>query len=1263
LIPVEFRVLGPLEVVEDGRSIPLDRRRMQGLLAYLLLHANELVSSERLIDELWGPQPPKTASASLHNYISQLRRAIGAELVVSRPPGYLLRVDPEGFDLARFDRLVEEARAMPAKERAALLRAALSLWRGAPFEDLAFKLAPAEIAQLAERHLTAIEDRIAAELELGLGAEVIDELERMIAANPLRERLRGQLMLALYRAGRQADALASYRDARRTLNDELGLEPGEDLRALEQAILQQDPGLLGSATLREAPAKSRRTVTVLFCDVADSTQLATALDAEAYRQLISTYFEAARSAIEAHGGTVEKFIGDAVMAVFGVPELHEDDALRAVRAGVDIRDALAKLNEEAAQGWNHKLAVRIAVNTGEVVTSAAGGEALVTGAAVNMAAHLEKRAGANQLLLGRETYELVREAVYAEQVDVGPDLEGWRLDEVIADAPALARRLDTRLVGRQKELRRLRGAFERTCKERSCTVVTVVGEAGIGKTRLARELVASVSDDARVLVGRCVSYGAGATYLPLAEIVRQGAPEASAAGIASLLAGADDADQVARRVAELVGLAEGPATPGEAFWAVRRVFEGLAREQPLVLVLDDVHWAEPTLLDLVEYIGEWCEAPILVLCLARPDLFEARPGWAGPSSTGFVVELEALSAEDVGALVAELAGGSVTPDVRDRIVAHAGGNPLFSEQLLALSSEAPDLPLDQAPPTVEALIGSRLDRLDRGKLDVLRRASVIGRRFTGAEVRALGPVEDADLRGLERAGLVHRTDPESEGGLRFHHVLVRDVAYRGMPKARRAELHEQYGTWLEARAREDEIVGYHFEQAVRYRAELGVVEERRSELAGRAAARLGAAGRAALNRGDVVGAVNLLSRATSLPPLDAPLRLQLLPDLADALSSMGEFGRADQVLADAADRSAAADNAHTGWRVRLQQTWLRFETDPSVEVADVLREAITAVKAFEEFHDDRALAHAWHLIAWVQMTSGRLSALADAVERGLEYARIAGDAMTQEDLTVWALLVGPTGPFPTSQVIANAEAELERARRTGSRRVESAASLVLAMCAAFEGRFDQARGLLSEVTSIDEELGGGRGSGFQYTPAGMIELLAGDVTQAERELRTGYETLRERGDAWFLCGVAAELADVLWLQGQDDEAFELTRVSEETAGTGVLVASMMWRGARAKVLARRGEAEEAETLAREGVAIIEPTDHVLYHADALTDLAQVLRLLNRPEEAAEAAEKARRLYERKGNIAAAELASGLLRKIREGLVASVAKTGKPGRRG
>src|SRR4051795_4188906 len=669
---MEFRILGPLEVVEDGRPVPLDRHRMRALLAFLLLRANEPVSADRLIDEVWGPDPPKTASASLQNYVSRLRKAIGPEAILSQATGYVLRVDPESFDLAKFERLTSEARGADGADRAKKLRAALALWRGPALDDLAFEpFARDEVGRLEEARLAALEDCIDAELDLGENGELVAELGELVEEHPLRERFRAQLMRALYRAGRQADALAAFQEARNVLTEELGLEPGEELRAVQQAILRHDESLGPAGVAQRERAPDRRTVTVLLCDLVGSTHLAETLDPEAYRMLLSKYFDLVREPIERHGGTLEKFIGDAVLALFGVPELHEDDALRAVRAALEARAALREAD----------IAARIGVGTGEVHVLSAPGEPLhVSGPPASVAAQLEARAPAGEVLLSDQTYALARDALTVEAYG-----DAWLVTEVVPGAPAFARRLDAPLVGRADQVERLRAAYDDVCREERCRVVTVLGEAGIGKTRLLREVLAPLRVEATILVGRCASYGQGATYLPIAEAVRQAARDASLEGIAELLVGEEDAEEVAQRVGELAGLAERPAAQGEVFWAVRRFLEAAARDPAVVLVLDDIHWAEPTLLDLVEYLGEWTEAAVLVVCAARRELLESRPTWAGPTSTGFLVELAPLTPTEMTALVLGLRDTPLDADIERRIVEQAGGNPLFAEQLLALA--------------------------------------------------------------------------------------------------------------------------------------------------------------------------------------------------------------------------------------------------------------------------------------------------------------------------------------------------------------------------------------------------------------------------------------------------------------------------------------------------------------------------------------------------------------------------------------------------
>jgi class 3 adenylate cyclase len=418
---LEFRILGPLEVRDGDRPIQLGGRNRRALVAILALHANELVSTERLIDDLYGETPPKTATQSLHNAVSQLRRLLGREVVETHPAGYVLRVEPDALDLTRFESLVTRAREKTGRERAELLREALALWRGDPLADFADEqFAQTEIRRLEEARLAAVEERIDADLALARHADVVGELEALVAHNPLRERLRRQLMLALYRSGRQADSLAAYQDARRTLVDELGLEPSEELQELERAILRQD------AALRVAPPEPppaphapgrRKTVTVLFCDLVESTALGEQLDPEVLHGVLSRYFEAMLAVLERHGGTVEKFIGDAIAAVFGVPVVHEDDALRAVRAAVEMRAALETLNEDLERELGVRLRAHTGVNTGEVFTGASATGSLAAGDPGNVAARLQEAARAGEIVIGDSTYQLVRDTVDAEPLE------------------------------------------------------------------------------------------------------------------------------------------------------------------------------------------------------------------------------------------------------------------------------------------------------------------------------------------------------------------------------------------------------------------------------------------------------------------------------------------------------------------------------------------------------------------------------------------------------------------------------------------------------------------------------------------------------------------------------------------------------------------------------------------------------------------------------------------------------------------------------
>src|ERR671915_1400096 len=640
---------------------------------------------------------------------------------------------------------------------------------------------------------------------------------------------------------------------------------------------------------RPAVRESRKTVTVLFCDVTGSTALGERLDPESQRAVMSSYFEGMREVLERHGGTVEKFIGDAVMAVFGIPSVHEDDALRAVRAADAMRERLAELNRDLERERGVRIAMRIGVNTGEVVAGdPGGGQKFVTGDPVVIAKRLEAAAAPGEVLVGEETARLVRGAAQLEPLGPVPlkgkaaPVAAWRLLGVDADAPALARRLDTPLVGREDELMRLIDVVDAVAVERSCRLVTVVADAGVGKSRLARELAARLGDRARFLTGRCLPYGDGITFWPLREIVAQ----AGGLDAAAALGGGEEAGLVVELVRGAIGSGSGDTAGGEeTFWAVRKLVEALARDRPLVLCLEDVHWAEPTLLELLEYLSAWIrDAPVLLLCLSRPDLVEEHPSWPGVRADA-LVQLPPLTESETGELLDALQReDELDEPTRARIAAAAEGNPLFVEQLTELLAEEPDA-RHSLPPTIHALLAARLDRLGRDERAVLERAAVMGREFRRRAVVELTPEDEradtgSHLLALVRKNLLRPDTPSSigEDGFRFSHVLVRDAAYAAMPKEARADLHERFAGWIEANLAEraaelDEIVGYHLEQAYRYREQLAPVDQRGRALAARAGELLGRAGRRAFARDDMPAALSLLDRAVALVTDQDPVRL------------------------------------------------------------------------------------------------------------------------------------------------------------------------------------------------------------------------------------------------------------------------------------------------------------------------------------------------------------------------------------------------------
>jgi class 3 adenylate cyclase len=1240
---MRYRLFGPLEVEGVADDAVLRRTKLRALLASLLLNANRPVSSDRLIESLWGDDAPPTAQGALQNYVSQLRKALGRDVIATDSAGYRIVVAPGELDVEVFERLVASAAEADVSERAALLREALALWRGPALADVPYEQFADAVQHLEGLRRVALEERIAADLELGHHAELLPELEAAIRDQPLDERLRALLMLALYRSGRQAEALEAYRDARAAL-DELALEPGEELRRLERAILQHDPAIAAAAKAAEEPARpaarpGRRTVTVVFADVTGSTALGQRLDPETLREVMASFFGEMRIAIERHGGTVEKFAGDEVMAVFGAPVAHEDDALRAVRAADEMREAVRALDESLERARGLRFRVRIGVNTGEVVAGeASAGGTFVTGAAVNLGKRIQELAEPGEIVLSAPTMRLVRDAVDVEELGAvhvrGSDepIEAFRLISVRPRELGVARAFDTRFVGREKELAVLRSAFDLARDERRCVFVSIVGSPGIGKTRVARELVEALGDEARVLVGRCVAYGQGATYLPLVD--------ALSGSIEDVLRVVDDGE-IAERLGAIVRGEPTTATAADTAWAARRAFEALARERPLLLVFDDVHWGEPTFLDLLEYLGAWiADAPVLLVAVARPDVLEARPTWADPESGIAPLRLAPLAHDETRTLVDNLAADAVDDAQREQVTTIAEGYPLFAEQLVAwLEETGGQLGSETVPPTLEALLASRLDRLDPGERAVLERGAVVGRDFwRGAVAELMPPSELAGvsrhLLALVRKGFVRPAASElpAEDALRFHHALIRDVAYAGIPKSLRAELHERCADWLDANAGEpDEIVGYHLEEAYHYRTELGEAGRITSRLGADAGERLGRAGVRALARGDASAAVTLLERATSVLPDADPRRIELLCELAISHRLRGDVGAPEAILQRAIDEALAAQDRRLELRARIE---LALAGLPSHKTSP--REAIelaeTAIPVFEALRDDRALGRAWLLFGWARGSFELDHATwEDALDRSIEHYRRA-----RWPISTCLQQLGPAllfGPRPVLEALARCDELLadDAIDIVGSAHV----TVWRAGIVAFQGRFDDARAGVAEALATYDELGHPLSAEACDQIGAMTEMLALDFAAAESKLRAAVERSTAFEDWAVLANRAAELAEALWAQGRPEEALEWTEVAAMRSDDGDISAQFTTRSIRAKVLAEVDRGAEAEALARSALELVDRTDALNQRANVRRDLAQVLRRAGRTREASAVAEDAVRLYEQKGNVVSA----------------------------
>ena len=1041
-------------------------------------------------------------------------------------------------------------------------------------------------------------------------------------------------------------------------------------------------GFCGAELAAPQPVREvRKTVTVVFSDLKGSTAMGEKLDSEAVREVMSRYFDEMRAALERYGGTVEKYIGDAIMAVFGLPLLHEDDALRAVRAAAEMRDALTGLNAELERRWGVTVGNRTGVNTGEVVAGdPAAGQRLVTGDIVNTAARLEQAAPTNEVLLGEATYRLVRHAVEVEQVDP-IDAKGktervpaYRLVSIHA-AETLERHHRGPIVGRVRELETLEAAFATARSESVCRLVTLVAEAGAGKSRLIDELGRRIAPEGRIVRGRCLAYGRGITFWPLLEIARDAAgignehtPEEARARLLELTG--PEGAEAAVRVASAIGLAEGGYPLDEVFWGTRRFLELASARQPLVVVFDDIHWAEDTLLDLIEYIASTSTAARMVLlCASRPTLFESRQGWRELHPD--TIELGPLTDEESALLAENLLGTAELPDAaRKRVVAAAEGNPLFVEQLLSMLIDdgrlrqesgrwvtVGDISQLAIPGTIQALLAARLDLLPTAERTVLETASVIGLVFDEEPIRelvpeAVRPELDVHLASLIVKQLV-RPSPAQAGMHRFQHILVRDAAYQGLLKRERASLHERFANWAERANREhdretefEEILGYHLERALGYLADLGPLDEHGLELGRRAAGYLGSAGRRAFARGDMAAAANLLQRAAAVHTKGSREQIELLPELAEAMQEIGEFAsaqaHAEEAVAGArahGDEVLEADAILTGFLVRHHVT-----TDLNSWRADVERETARIIPMLDEETSPVVLAKAWRMVSYVHGTVCRWEETAIASQRAMHFARAGGDR--SREARAASSLAQALGLGPTS--IADAVTRLEAILANGlaNGRAEAMVLLQLGQLHAMAARFDEAREVCERACRLIEERGGGvLGNATSIAGPARVELLAGRADAAEELLRRDYDALTAIDEQYYRPIVAGVWAQALHELGRSDDAMAAAATAAELAADDDVEAQALWRSVRAKLLAESGQPGEALALAEQAVALLRATDATVMQADALLDLAHVHVHGGRTEEAAKAALEARMRYRLKGHIVGMRLAEARLQEV------------------
>ena len=996
-------------------------------------------------------------------------------------------------------------------------------------------------------------------------------------------------------------------------------------------------------------------------DAEKETELGERLDPEALRTLLSRHFSSARAVLERHGGTVEKFIGDAVMAVFGIPVIHEDDALRAVRAALELQAGVRAINAEIAVPA--ALAVRIGINTGEVVTGVGAGETLVTGDTVNTAARLEQAARPGEILIGPDTHDLVRDAV---EVEAMPPLAlkgkavpigSFRVISVVGNE-GHRRNIDAPMVGRAAEFALLMDAWRATRDGQAAQLTTVLATAGVGKSRLIRELASVLEPEATIGRGRCLPYGDGITYWPVRELVHSLAgieesdsKDAALQKIADLLP-APCPQEVRDGVAAAVGLETRLLRHEEIFWAVRRTLETVAERRPLLVLIEDLHWAEETLLDLLEFIVEMALQPMLIVATARPELMTARPGWGGtPSST--LLRLNALPSDDAGDLLrAQRGAGALPPELQAQILDSADGNALYIEEIVGLLREREflieadgdwratgSLTEITVPPTIHALLAARLDQLPEGERSVAQHGAVVGRSFEAAALLDIGP--DAirtdlarRLLGLVRKELIRpeRSQLSDGDAYRFRHILIRDAAYAALSKGERSTIHEKFATWLARTAgdRSDEfaeIVGFHLQEAARYHGELG--NDRAVSLRASAAPWFLRAGSRARLRDDPGAAEALLRTCADLAAgADPATEVTALTLLGDQLLSAARLDEADGVLTRAFERATATGDTRAAAHVRLSQTHLHHHTHPSTWVEETRIAAADAIGIFTAAGDELGLARAWGALSVADQNDPARAA--EATARHLYHAQRAGDPRELAMAIIGEAISAASGETPVAEALPRARELLALATGIG-RGPAADLGMSVALLEAMAEESEQSREHIGQSLHTERELGLKLDLAFGVIGASLAYQYLGDPAAAEVVLREGLDLMDVAGEQEVSAYLAGRLAMMLALMARYEEAEDFIERARASNSADELVEAN-WRSARSRVEAARGNGAAAIEHAERVLAIVDPK-FLSRYALALMDLAVARQAAGQVDDARATLQSARAVAERKGNLA------------------------------